>query len=268
MTQVNGSPRYTLRWRELITSILDKLGRDERMQIEVKGRLLGLVAIDSKASVQMHQEVDGTAVAGGRDLTDILELIDDGLDEGAFAQEQLVGEGHEDVVHVIAQFGDQQEALLEEETLGEGLRDVAFVAKDLAKEPMDQAWNGLSVVEIAGSAAEREQFPTIIDDKMELEAVEPAHRGLAATRVQAKDAVLLDASWMADGQGGRVDEADPRARPSLEVQIDCQGRQVTGHEVDEARVAHHLRELVAQVDQDVLAVDPLERAIARLLKRG
>jgi len=69
----------------------------------------------------VDEEVEGTAVTRVLDLGDILELIDDGLDEGAFAQEQLIGERHEDVAHVLAELGDQPEPLIEEETLGEWL---------------------------------------------------------------------------------------------------------------------------------------------------
>ena len=97
-------------------------------------------------------------MTGVLDLGDSLELIDDGLDERAFAQEQLIGEGQRDIAPILAQVLDEAEALLKEELLKEELLserrgDVALVAKDLAKdlakESMDQAWNRLAVVEIA-----------------------------------------------------------------------------------------------------------------------
>jgi hypothetical protein len=77
------------------------------MEIEAQGGLLGLVAIGGKTSEQVHEEVDRAAVARVLNLAHILELIDDRLDECAFAQERLVGEGYEDVAHVLAQFGDK-----------------------------------------------------------------------------------------------------------------------------------------------------------------
>ena len=58
---------------------------------------LGLVAIGSEARKQVDQEVVWAAVARVLDLADILELINDRLDERAFAQEQLVGERQEHV---------------------------------------------------------------------------------------------------------------------------------------------------------------------------
>jgi hypothetical protein len=42
-------------------------------------------------------------------LRDILELIDNGLENGMFTQEQLIQQGHEFVLHVTAQFGDEME---------------------------------------------------------------------------------------------------------------------------------------------------------------
>jgi hypothetical protein len=71
------------------------------MEIEVQRRLLGLVTISGEASEQMHEEVEWAAVAGVLDLGDVLELIDDGLDKGAFAQEQLVGERQEDIAPIL-----------------------------------------------------------------------------------------------------------------------------------------------------------------------
>jgi hypothetical protein len=177
----------------------------------------------------VDEEMRGTAVAGVLDLGDSLELIDDGLDERAVAQEQLIGEGQEDIAPILAQVRDEAEALLKEELLSERRGDVALVAndlvKDLAKESMDHAWNRLAVVEIARGEAEVEQLVAIIDDQMEFEAVEPPHRRLAAPCVNAEDAMMLDPRGTADSEGGGVDdtgvdEADARARAALDVQVD------------------------------------------------
>jgi predicted transcriptional regulator len=125
------------------------------------------LAPGKETSEQMHQEVERAAVTRMLDLTDILEVINDGLDQGPFAQEQLVGEMEQLIAHVLAQLGDQLEALIGEEALGEELRNVALVGKELTKEPADQMWNWRAVVEIAWGEAEGEQLPTVIDDQME-----------------------------------------------------------------------------------------------------
>ena len=73
------------------------------MEIEVQRRLLGQMAISRETSEQVHAKVDGAAVTRVLDLADVLDLVDDGLNERAFAQEQLIGETQESVAHVLAQ---------------------------------------------------------------------------------------------------------------------------------------------------------------------
>jgi hypothetical protein len=71
---------------------------------------------------------------GVLDLADILQLVVAGLDEGSFAEEGLVPEAHEAIVHVLADFGQECEALGPEHSV-QRLRDIAPVSKELAKEP-------------------------------------------------------------------------------------------------------------------------------------
>src|SRR5262249_46767622 len=158
---------------------------------------------------------DRAAATRALDLTDVLELVNDRLDERALAQKQLVRGTQEVMAHVLAQLGDQSEALLEGEALGEGLRNVALVGKELPKEPMDKAGNRFAVVEIARDEAEGQPLATVIHHQMQFEAVEPAHRGLAAVGIDTKDAMCLDALGATDGQRGEVDEADARTFAAL-----------------------------------------------------
>lgn len=162
------------------------------------------------------------------DLADMLELIDDRLDERALAQEQFVTDAEQAVAHVRAQLGDELKALCQEELLGEVLGDVATVTKELAEEPTNQARQRSTIVDIAGCEAEGEELAAVIDDQVQLEAVELAHRGLAAARLQREDAMLANAQVLADGQRRRVDEADVSVDAQLGVQIDDQRRQDAG----------------------------------------
>jgi hypothetical protein len=97
---------------------------------------------------------------------------------------------------------------------------------------------------------------------MEFEAGEPPHRRLAAARVDAKDPMLLDARWVADGQRGGVDEADARARSPQCVQVDGERHEEAWHELDKAAVAQGMWKFLAQGELDVLEVEPFESAIA------
>ncbi len=60
------------------------------------------MTIRNQACDQVNQEVDGTTMARMLDLRDVFELISDGLDDGSFAQEELVGPVEQTVVHVFA----------------------------------------------------------------------------------------------------------------------------------------------------------------------
>ena len=179
----------------------------------------------------------------------------------------LSASGQEHVAHVLAQLGDEVEALRDQELLGQRLGDVALVAKEFAEEAArDQAGNWLAVVDVARRQTEGEQFAPVVDHQMEFEAIEPAHRGLAAPGIRPEDAMLVDARVVADRQRGRVDEADARAGAALGVQIDRERHQHAGHELDEAIVADQLGKLGAQVHLDILGVERLEGAVARLLE--
>lgn len=59
----------------------------------------------------MDQEIDGAAVASMFDLADVFELVVDGLDDGALAQEQFVREQQQPIVHLLAQLGNQAQSL-------------------------------------------------------------------------------------------------------------------------------------------------------------
>ncbi len=101
---------------------------------------------------------------------------------------------------------------------------------------------------------------------MQLEAVEPAQRGLAAVRVDPRDLVLGDAGVLADAEAGRVDETDPGTAAQLGAQVDRQWEHDAGHELDEALVIYEVRELGAQVCLDMLGIEALGAALTRLLE--
>jgi hypothetical protein len=157
--------------------------------------------------------------------------------------------------------------LRDEELLGEGPRDIALVRKELAKEPLDQAWNRFAVVEIASGEAEGAQLPAIIHHQVQFEAIEPPHRSLPSTCIDRIDAVLVDPRRLADSEGGRVDEANAGAWPTMHMQVDGRGYQVARQEVDKAYVAHELRGRTAQLDLDMLAIEAFEGPTSRLMKK-
>jgi len=86
-------------------------------------RLLGLVTVGNETSQQMDQEVEGTAMACMVDLTDVLELVIDALDESALPQQQLIGVDQQAFTHIRAHFGDEVNAVFDQEMLSQWLGD-------------------------------------------------------------------------------------------------------------------------------------------------
>lgn len=154
------------------------------------------MAIGDETREQVDNEVERAAVARVLDLRNVLELIDNRLDERPLAQQEPIGECEELLAHVLAQFRDEPQSVGDQEALSERGGDVALIAKEASKELTDEAWNGLAIVGIARSEAQRQQLASIVDHQMQFEAIEPPHRRLAATRVNSKDAVLrMRAGW-------------------------------------------------------------------------
>ena len=96
-------------------------------------------------------------------------------------QEQFVPEAHHAILHVLADFRQQFEALGQERIM-QGLGNIAAITKELAKEPVYEGRHRLPVVHMAWRQPKREEFSFIIHDEMQFEAIEPAHRGLASGR--------------------------------------------------------------------------------------
>ena len=63
--------------------------------------------ISDQASNNIDEEVDWTAMPGMLDLRNILELVDDTFNNGSFAQEKLVMQSDQTILHVLSQAGDE-----------------------------------------------------------------------------------------------------------------------------------------------------------------
>ncbi len=68
--------------------------------MKMQRRLLGLTTIGSQAGEQVDDEVDRASMAGMFDLRDVLELVIDGFDDGAFAEQQDVVVCDQAAIHV------------------------------------------------------------------------------------------------------------------------------------------------------------------------
>ena len=169
------------------------------------------MAISDQTGQRIYKEIDWTAMPRMFDLRDILELIDDGFDDGPFAQQDLIIQQHEAVLHVLAQLGDQLKIVHLSELVHQRLRDVASIAKQLAPQVPGHVRHRFSIVDIARPEMAGQQLTAIIDDQMQFEAIEPAHRSLAAGGQIDEDPMGMDAAIVTNGQGSRIDKGDPAA---------------------------------------------------------
>ena len=110
------------------------------------------------------------------DLADVFELVVDRFNQGPFSQEDLVDEGKQLGLHVLAELGDEFDPL-GSQRLEELLGDVATVA----------------------------------DDQVQLESEEPSHRGLPSPGDALEDLVGVDAGVVADPQRGRSQRSSLRS---------------------------------------------------------
>lgn len=73
------------------------------------------MAVGGEAREEVDDEVERAAMASVFDLTDVFELVVDALNERAFAQEQLVGIGKQPLAPILADFGNEMDAVLDQQ---------------------------------------------------------------------------------------------------------------------------------------------------------
>lgn len=113
---------------------------------------------------------------GMLDLEDVLKLINDGLTDGPFAQQDGISHGgYELGFHVFSEFGNQMNPL-EKQLLKQGFRQVAFIAKELTKQFVDKALHlqGLPIVGIARGEHNIDHVTGIAGDQVQFEPIKPA----------------------------------------------------------------------------------------------
>ena len=115
------------------------------------------------------------------DLRDVLELINDGLDDRSAAKQNAITPGHQLILHISAQLGNQLNIEHFAQGLSQGLRDVTLVPKELAKQLLSQVGNRFAVIYIAGREAEAQDLAPIIDHQVQFEAEKPAGRSPSPT---------------------------------------------------------------------------------------
>lgn len=97
-------------------------------------RLLWLMAIGNQSAQNIDKAVNWRAMARMLNLRNVLQLVDDGFNNGALAQHQTVAQGHQSLFHIAFEFGDDLNACGLQQLFCQFLRDIAFVGKHFAKQ--------------------------------------------------------------------------------------------------------------------------------------
>ncbi len=238
------------------------------MGIRSERRFLGRKGIGDQAGEQIAQEVDRASVPGVFNLAQVLELVDDRLNDRAFLKQQTIRDRHQLVGHALFKPGDQLQSALEEH-LEERAGDIPAVAEEFAQDVLGELLHQrqLPVVDVAGRAHDGHQIAPVVDDQVQLKAVEPAHRRFAALGDAPERLVAVDASVVADLQRCGIDKGNAVGRPEPAPAQEHQQRgHCPTHELDEAAVADQPRELGTQMLTDVLEVIILEGPVSRDMK--
>ncbi len=126
------------------------------------------MAVSNQATQEVDAEVDRAAMSGMLNLRDVLELVDDRFNNGAFASQHLVRQPHQARLHVAFGLGIQLDATGVQQLLKQRLRHVAPVSKDFAKHRFEQFGHGLAVVGVTGGQHDVEQFALVIETRCNL----------------------------------------------------------------------------------------------------
>jgi hypothetical protein len=139
-------------------------------------------------------------MTGMLNLRDVLELVIDSFNDGSLSEHELVGNRHQPVLHVLSN-GCNNLQSLNKEFIEQSLRYVTFVCEELTKQPICHDRYRFSVIFIAWGQVETKDLSLIVDDQMELEAIEPTCGGLTTPSQTRKDPVSRDAQVVTDSDG-------------------------------------------------------------------
>src|SRR3954447_19741247 len=132
-----------------------------------------------------------------------LEDIEHSLDDEALAQHDLVTQQHQMVAHVAPDAGDQVQAALPE--FGEHrAADIALVGIELAPQVLGDLVEHGAVGGVAGGDLQRHDLALVVDHEVQLEAIEPAHGGLAAGGQAVEHPMAVDAAVVAETLSAQV----------------------------------------------------------------
>ena len=131
-------------------------------------------------------------MAGMFQLANVLELIIDGLDQGARAEQNFI----QARLHLFWEFGDELYPL-RAELREEGLGDVTPIPKQFAEQAASKLRHGLAVIDVARRELHGQESPAVVNDERHFEALEPARAGDPALSYVLENLMRFDTQVVA-----------------------------------------------------------------------
>lgn len=183
--------------------------------------------------------------------------VENGLDDEAFAEQDLVGHGHEIVLHIPADAGDEMQASAPE-FFEQFFADIALVSEQFPRQIFGDVSQHGRVGCVAGCDLDGHDLALVVDHKVQFKPVKPAHARLASGGHALEDLVTADAAVVADGELGGVSKIKTCLFSTQPMQQDHQGREQARHQADEAVVMGNLVEAGPILMTDAVLVKRLE----------
>ena len=133
-------------------------------------------------------------------VADILEFVIDGLDERPFSEQYLVVQVHKRVLHVLHVLPDLRDKVyvVNKKSIEKVLAYVAPVRKQLSKRFLSEVlvFQRFAVVRVSRCERPLYNLSAVVDDDVQSESEEPAHRALALGRPSPLIVLWLPARLM------------------------------------------------------------------------
>ena len=168
---------------------------------------------------------------------------------------------HLRVLHIPFQLCHQV-YIIDEEHFEEVLADIASVGEELPEESPEESLSELPilqrfpVVDVSRRELPLDDLPLVVDDQMQLESIEPAHRALSLGGPSLHGLVLLLPLDVAGHQGRGVDDGYARAlAQGTGLEEEQQVKPHLSLTLHEARVGYGIGEILAHVLADIAQIE-------------
>lgn len=175
-------------------------------------------------SYHIDQKIRHTAMAAVLNLRDILQVVVDGFDPGAFPDHELVKARHQLLRHLRVELRPEVEGLgLQQvaEFLGKG----ASVSTAFSNQAVAPLGAGLRASHLSWRQPTSQPFSLVIDEQRPLEAIQPIPRVLSSAGHLGEDLLRRNPTSVTDSNRHRIHERAPPPGPVSRLAIPAHRQQ-------------------------------------------